>query len=491
MADASHADIRTTIINPEDFEAGVDSSTVIVRENALSKLTPENIQRLDDIRNLSWFDRTFRKIDSGSLRGVIIMWVRMTLGIGILTLPYYVKVFGALTGFVLIIAAAVLNILTYNFIFEASFHTDKKNYGDLIEELMGVRMHKIFKWTFLLDIVSTMMTYCIVSYTLFKFILYYVVLGSETMDPWMSKPSSFEFNEFHPSMLRIRAAFFAVIFLVNVPLFLKKNLDSLQKVTVGYLFALFFLVFIILCEVPFFVNARKNENIGFALYKPVDWTWIEAFFGICLSFYVQPFIFSLRGELLLPSLKRTKKIARFSVSLEAIIFVVLGISGYYALGDKYTTEMLITRTPYLNKEPISEYLFRFTICIFFVLNTIGLAMYNPSLREYIYPYIKVRYEGFKYAILSLVPFALICVVAFAYPYVTELIGFFSVTVYNFNGYIIPMLMKIKIMERKKEPLYKKAVLYFFIALFTIVGAVGFAYSIITKVQKAMEDKSKA
>ena len=487
MADKAPADLKTTIITNDDLEIAIATDDHTERPNALSKATPENLQKLDEIRKLSWFDRTFRRMDSGSLRGVIIMWIRMTLGIGILTLPYYVKQFGAVTGVAVIAIAALLNIFTYRFIFEASFYTDKKNYSDLIEELLGKNTLAVFKWTFLMDIVSTMMVYCIVSWSLFEYILYFLQIGGDQLNTWIVNMDKLEFDEYHPSMVKIRAGFFAAVFVLTIPLFLKKNLESLQKVTIGYLFALFLLVFIILSEVPFFKHARRNEDIQFHPFKKPELGWIEAFFGLCMSFYVQPFIFSLRGELLLPSLKRTKKIAKTSVSIEAVIFIVLGVAGYFALGDKYTTDMLILRKPYDGKNEISETIFRVTIAIFFLLNTLGLAMYNPSLREYLYPYINIKSERVKFAVVSLVPFFIICFVAFAYPYITNVIGFFSVTVYNFNGYIIPIMMKIKILKLKSEPLYKRATAYGVLALFILLGIVGFAVSIYKKVYKEEEE----
>jgi len=76
--------------------------------------------------------RVFRKMETGSMRGVVIMWIRMTLGIGILTLPNYVKEYGLVTGVSFIVVSAIINYLTYNFIFTASFETGKKTYPDLI-----------------------------------------------------------------------------------------------------------------------------------------------------------------------------------------------------------------------------------------------------------------------------------------------------------------------------------------------------------------------
>ena len=60
------------------------------------------------------------------------MWVRMTLGIGILVLPDFVKTYGALMGILMIFLAAIINYITYVLIFNASYFTGKKSYPDLI-----------------------------------------------------------------------------------------------------------------------------------------------------------------------------------------------------------------------------------------------------------------------------------------------------------------------------------------------------------------------
>lgn len=60
------------------------------------------------------------------MRGVIIMWVRMTMGIGILTLPKYVMIYGAITGVILILLSALINYWSYVTILKGTYYTGKK-----------------------------------------------------------------------------------------------------------------------------------------------------------------------------------------------------------------------------------------------------------------------------------------------------------------------------------------------------------------------------
>ena len=64
-------------------------------------------------------------LDQGSMRGVIIMWIGMTIGIGNLTVPKYVMIFGAITGIILIILSALVNYWAFSATLKSTFYTGK------------------------------------------------------------------------------------------------------------------------------------------------------------------------------------------------------------------------------------------------------------------------------------------------------------------------------------------------------------------------------
>lgn len=146
----------------------------VVYDPKVSNVTQSLLDNQEQVRNLNFFNRVFRGIDTGSMRGVVLMWIRMTLGIGILTLPYFVKVFGANLGLLIIIFSAILNYLTYTYIFEASYYTGKQNFFELIETLLGKRILWVFRITYMCDVCSTIMIYAIVSWNLFEYCLWFV-----------------------------------------------------------------------------------------------------------------------------------------------------------------------------------------------------------------------------------------------------------------------------------------------------------------------------
>jgi len=97
----------------------------IVYDPEISNTWKSQIESIQEIQNLGFLKRVFRTLNTGSMRGVVLMWVRMTLGIGILTLPFYIKTYGANLGLIILILSALINYYTYVYIFEASYYTGK------------------------------------------------------------------------------------------------------------------------------------------------------------------------------------------------------------------------------------------------------------------------------------------------------------------------------------------------------------------------------
>ena len=447
-----------------------------------SVITVEQIDNLEKIRNLPFCQRIFRGLKKGSLRGIVLMWIRMTLGIGILTLPNYVKVYGLITGSSFIILSACINYMAYSFIFQSTYRTGKTTYPDLIKTLLGNKFHKIFQVTFMLDVCSTVMIYCIISWNLFEYMIYFFKIGESHYKEWIENFDTIQFRENNETIMTMRYIFFLSIFLITIPLFLKKTLDSLQSVTVMFLAVLFILVFYILGELPFFYSAYETLkiNTNVVYFKKPNYNWLENIFGLLIAYYVQPFIFSLRGELLLPSLRRTKKIARISVLLECILFFCLGFFGYFVLGDRFTPGLFILRRPYPGKNYYSEKVFQIIIGLFFILNTLGLAMYNSSVRDYLARFIDIERSNKKYIMVSLLPFFLICLCAALYPSIMGTLNLFGYTVYNFNGYIIPILLKIQLIKMDKDKKWKLILAYCWLIFFVGVGITCVVFKILGK-----------
>jgi len=470
-----------SIKNEEDYydQMQEDEPTNAVSERdhdlRLSRRTKERDLKLEEIRSMSWWDRNFRPMEKGSLRGVVIMWIRMTLGVGVLTLPSYVSVYGYVYGALAIVVAGLLNLHSFRSIFHVSESTGEKDYLSMIEKNLGKVLFNIFKVSFFLDMSSSFVILIIICWNLFEYSLFFLGIADKSwfVDNNMDKMN---FDENNSTLFKIRGAFILVLYLISIPFFLKRSLRAIQKITIAILFVLLVLLVFIIAQAPFFYTANKDSpRIPF---KAPQTNWIECFFSILLSFYVQPFIFSLREELLAPSKKRMNKVASITVSFEIALFVVVSLAGYFSLGENYITDMFLKRKPYEGESALVETIYRVIIALFFLLSSLGIAIFNPTMRDYLYQILNLAHNKVSYVVLSLIPFLIFCTVAFLMPSIVAVFNWTGLTICNFNGYIIPALMMIQVLRRQKAPKWRIGieVLQVVVLLSSMVLGVYFKYN---------------
>ena len=317
---------------------------------------------------------------------------------------------------------------------------------------------------------TSLIAYTVVAWNLFELGMFFLNL---TDDAWFSDKDKMEFNEDHPKMVLIRGIFISVFFLVSIPFFLKKNLRALHNLTMLFLIVLVVLVAMILMEAPAFYMAYKNT--AREAFKPFEGYWIQCFFSVLLAFYVQPFVFSLRGELIDPSKKRMNKVSTITIGLETVLFCCVGFAGYMALGDNYMTQLYLIRQPYKGKSPYTEIIFKVVIGLLFLCTSLGISIYNPTIRDYLYQTLNLGPGRRTYVIVSLLPFAVFCLTAFIKPSIVDIFNLTGLTICNFNGFIIPSMMAIQLIRQNGGSKLTLAVEYLKISLLSTLALVGLFY----------------
>jgi len=403
----------------------------------------------------------------------------MTMGVGVLALPFYLSKFGIITGVGALFLGALMCYISYRFIFQSSVRTGIKEYSELVDDLIPSYIAKAFKFTFTLDYMAVLIVYSVVGWNLFEYLAYYCGLMKKE---WVINEATMEFDEYRWEVFTIRAIYFLVVYVALIPLFMKESLEKLKNLSMIFLGVMITLIIIIMIEDPFFRNAYQNNGTLEVEYysKTPTLQWIPFFFSMILFFYVQPFILSLRKEVLDPSFQRLNKISTISVLCELGIYAVFGVASYACLGDKYVPPLMIMRTPYPDKSTITEIIFKLGVFLFFLLNTIGISCYNPSIRQYLMKFSNMANKDLEYKLLSLVPFAVACVTGILMPNIITIFGFLGLTVCNFNGFIIPALMKANLELRRNG---SKAVIYgcYALALFyALCGVAGVLVKIYVK-----------
>jgi amino acid permease len=364
----------------------IDPKKKRIRKKKFTYSNPsgEMLNQLENQRSKGFFKRNFGTLKGGSLRAVVIYWIRMTTGIGIMALPYFFSQLGLLMGSILVTLAAIMSYFSFKYIFIAQIITGKKDLVQIARKFIPNWMASIYSYTLIFDVLSAMIIYTVVSWNLFSYLL--AIFGF-AKDEWIKDKNTLEFNEYNKEVLIIRAIFLHVVFLCLIPLLLKRSLESLKWVSQIFLASLIFIVIVLLAQTPIFYNTyhknedpTKNTSVSYFYKSFFKLKTFSYLFSIILAFYVQSMIMSLRKELLVPNIKRLKKVSYLSVGLELILFLILGIVCYSVFGDSYTTKLIILRKP-LDGYLAFEWVFRVGLISFFLSNVMGIPIYNVPLRD--------------------------------------------------------------------------------------------------------------
>ncbi len=154
---------------------------------------------------------------------------------------------------------------------------------------------------------------------------------------------------------------------------MKRSVDRLQIISIIFLALYIFIIIFISIQMPFFYKfySQQTDQPGVEyelLWKEPKMEWIVYFFQFLGAYYMQPYIFSLRENLLLPSQKRFKKVSKISIWIVFFTFVGFSFIVYRCLGDNYTQELIILRKPYLPSNHLIEIFYKGILFIYLIVN---------------------------------------------------------------------------------------------------------------------------
>ena len=257
------------------------------------------------------------------MRGVTFIFIRLCIGVGILTLPYYMRVFGGLLGGLIFLLAAYVNYLMYAYLIEVGNKTGLQDYIILTKRFTPVIIQKLFKFTYLFDLTSTVFFTQIIVFNMFQYLLSFTNLPP---DDWYEDKELLKFKTYYGPVFLMRFIYNIVSVLLLLPFLFKPDLGALKTLNNNFLLVLIFLCSFIFIEMGFFKkNLQKMDNfsVDYLVTKPTP-EWLGSFFGVMLAFYAQQYFFSIRKELMHPTTKRLKKTSFLAMTLLFVLFLLVG-----------------------------------------------------------------------------------------------------------------------------------------------------------------------
>ena len=99
-----------------------------------------------------------------------------------------------------------------------------------------------------------------------------------------------------------------------------------------------------------------------------------------------------------------------------------------------------------------------------------MPIFNPSTREYLID-LTGKNDEYHYKLFSILPTIFLCICSILYPFITNILSIFGVTIFSYDAYIVPLLMKMKISKNPTEILYLK-ILTILLIILSILGLIG-------------------
>mmetsp|Transcript_10878 Transcript_10878/g.21260 ORF Transcript_10878/g.21260 Transcript_10878/m.21260 type:complete len:438 (+) Transcript_10878:1946-3259(+) len=347
----------------------------------------------------SFFQRTFKKLDQGSLRGSIFTLVATAIGSGCLSIPLAFKYIGIFLGPLMLLMTAAISIISLTVLSNAAFKHKVFDYSNLVEKLLG-RGGRIT--------LATIMT----------LYLFGTLVGYQVMVGIFGKSI---LSSFGVKLGSLGSALVMGVMTLGImtPLCLLKDLTSLRHVSLLSAITLIYIAVLLIVELP--ISSPDNDWSDI-VYADMD-TYVFSAFAFCLYSYVcHGNICQITGELARPSIQRLAKTIIRATLLLLILYTIIGTFGY--LGNLDLKTLVIMRpTP----DAISnDWAMVIARCLMLLTITAAVPLNIPPLRDIVFRQM-LRQEGqprfLWHAVVSLTLLYLAFLVAVTFPEILFLFSF--------------------------------------------------------------------
>lgn len=284
------------------------------------------------LRTRSWAQRTFGKMEDGSMRSSIFTLIATSMDTSCLSLPLILQYVGVIPGLCLIVGSGLGSLIGMNCICKAAHNKGIYSYSGLVHEILGKPAAIILEVLMILYIFLEIVGYqiiCIITITSFL--------------------SYFSVNiEGYQAIIMC-----GYTTLVIFPLSLMKKQTGLKHLSLFSIGSILYLCVVLIIDYPQF--ASKNE------LSEVKWVDMNSQFFPACSLAVFAFVWhmsvaSVFSEMKDPSLRRMKKANTRVFLIQLGIYLFIAMFGYLSLLED--TPMFITQ-----RNPPAHYTSDIFMCI--------------------------------------------------------------------------------------------------------------------------------
>ena len=211
-------------------------------------------------------DRTFSKMEPGSLRGSIFSLCSAAIGAGVLSLPYVLVLNGWVIGICFIIIGALAADWSNCMLAQRAIEYKVPNYQKLCEKAGGPKLAQFLSICILIYIFGVLISYQIIMTSLFKYAIHQFGVSKET-----SESERMSVYESVP---------FMVFFLF--PLCMKRDQSAFRYISMFSIVALFYTAVVLIIELPAYY--KHFSSLPGAVI-PAYYIDLNLFSGCAMTFY--------------------------------------------------------------------------------------------------------------------------------------------------------------------------------------------------------------
>lgn len=289
----------------------------------------ENINEENEEKDeRSWCQRTFGKMRPGSLRGSIFNICILSLGTGLLAIPQKIGYMSIILSPIIIILSGLANLWSLIILVNMCIKFKAKSYEDLVNKLLGNKL-SIF-----LGIIMSINQLGII--ILYQVILYKLIGGviNEIGDFGYKSVEDFALESFWQKLWIKFVVSYGLTCIILLPLCLLRNASKMRYASTFGIFSLFFLIFIVVIESPFYIKKyiieEKQEVNYFDILSGLkgNMKLLQSIVTVFYAFSCHVGAFPVLHTLHKPTEKRSKKVLRRAISIDIICYLIIGAAGY-------------------------------------------------------------------------------------------------------------------------------------------------------------------
>mgnify|MGYP001043463698 FL=1 len=408
----------------------------------------EESQPYDFSKNPNWFKRTFSYMETGSLRGSILTLSANTIGAGLLSLPFAVKMAGLVPGVLMLVLGGWVFSFFYKVLIKAHDHSGVYSYVGLVQNFLGETWRRGVELSFVFGGVGVLCAFQALSGHYLLQLFFKSGILSSDYEWW-----------------RVVIMSFASLFVLS-PLCIPKQLTSLRYTSSICIFAIFYITVILIIQLPDYTREVTPEVSFFRVNSSMVHAFTLCVFASDGTLAI-PFIYQ---ELQRRCYTRMCKVIDRSVVMNLSFYILLAVVGYLSLGEN--TPSLITDRKYLWEGTdwfmlVAEFLIAFALLFSIPLR---IAPLRTGLDQMVYGVHSAK-QGWVFYTATYVGLYLSTGIAILVPEAIKYFIFIGGILIVPIAFIIPSLFYLQL-----EKSYLKRILV--MSMSVVLGATGI-YSAVT------------